>query len=131
MDVPRRAPDGSRCRDPVAVLMRVIPEFLRRHADAWLWTAHLTAPTIGIGLIQGVPLRPLDAVALLLTWWLVLVDQRLVYGRGGRREACDVDRVDRHARRTRFPRTVLRGCCCARWHGAGFRASRPPTGLFK
>lgn len=52
----------------------------RRGADALLWTVYLLAPSFGAGLVHGVPLGPLGAVALVLIWWLVLVRQRM---RGG------------------------------------------------
>ncbi len=52
----------------------------RRGADALLWTVYVLAPSFGAGLVHGVPLGPLGAVALLLIWWLVLVRWRLPGG---------------------------------------------------
>jgi hypothetical protein len=49
----------------------------RRGADALLWTVYVLAPSFGAGLVHGIPLGPLGAVALLLIWWLVLVRWRL------------------------------------------------------
>jgi len=52
----------------------------RRGVDAVLWTVYVLAPSFGAGLVQGLPLGPLGAVALLLIWWLVLVRWRLPGG---------------------------------------------------
>src|SRR5262245_23907108 len=52
----------------------------RRGADALLWTVYVLAPRFGAGLVPGVPLGRLGAVALLLVWWLVLVRWRLPGG---------------------------------------------------
>ena len=45
-----------------------------------LWTVYVLAPSFGAGLVHGVPLGPLGAVALLLIRWLVLVRWRLPGG---------------------------------------------------
>src|SRR5580765_7160820 len=60
--------------------MIVTSDSTRRGADALLWTVYVLAPSFGAGLVHGVPLGPLGAVALLLVWWLVLVRWRLPGG---------------------------------------------------
>jgi hypothetical protein len=61
-------------------MMIATSDSTRRGADALLWTVYALAPSFGAGLVHGVPLGPLGAVALLLIWWLVLVRWRLPGG---------------------------------------------------
>ncbi len=47
----------------------------RRYARALMWTAYVVVPCRGLGLVHGVPLGPLEAFALLLIWWLALLER--------------------------------------------------------
>ena len=46
-------------------------------AGALLWTAYVACPFGAGGLFSGVPLGPLDAVAVLVVWWLTVGGSRL------------------------------------------------------
>ena len=75
MDVRRHTANRSRSTGALAQSPAMIAtsDSTRRGADALLWTVYVLAPSFGAGLVHGVPLGPLGAVALLLIWWLVLV----------------------------------------------------------
>src|SRR3990167_4482166 len=52
---------------------------VHRYASLLIWTAYLAVPVDAGGLIQGVPLGPIEATALLAIGWLA-VYQRPVKG---------------------------------------------------